>query len=201
MSNVLIGIIGVILFIGLALAGALILGDDFRTASNSSQAAALMSQIKQAADASEMRRLKLGVSTTPSTSTDFLVPRFLKVAASSPTALARANPGDARWGVAFNNNLAADGYYEPHYAAKFAQAVIGPQSDAKARAICLEIAQTYGQTDVVDVSATGDPAGDAGCALTGADISPGRYAENKQYVAFVRVAPRDQSILLLSNYP
>jgi hypothetical protein len=198
---VLIGIIGVILFIGLALAGALILGDDFRTASNSSQAATLMSQIKQAADASEMRRLKLGVSAIPATNTEFLVPRFLKVAATNPTALARANPGDARWVLAFNNNLAADGYYEPYYAAKFAQAVIGPQSDAKSRAICLEIAQTYGQSDVVDVSATGDPAGDAGCALTGADISPGRYAENKQYVAFVRVAPRDQSITMPSNYP
>lgn len=199
MSNVLIGIIGVILFIGLALAGALILGDDFRTASNSSQAAALMSQIKQAADASEMRRLKLGVSTTPSTSTDFLVPRFLKVTASNPTPNGRINPTDPKYRTAFNNNLAADGYYEPHYAAKFAQAVIGGQSDAKARAICLEIAQTYGQSDIVDVSTTGDPAGEAGCALSGADTA--NYAENKQYIAFVRVAPRDQSILLPSNYP
>ena len=47
MSNVLIGIIGVILFIGLALAGALILGEDFMTASSSSRAAALSSHMQQ----------------------------------------------------------------------------------------------------------------------------------------------------------
>jgi hypothetical protein len=199
MSNVLIGIIGVILFIGLALAGALILGDDFRSASNSTLGATLMSQIKQAADAAEMRRLKLGVSTIPSTGTEFLVPRFLKTAAVNPTPLARANPGNTKWTVAFNNNLVADGYYEPVYAAKFAQAVIGPENDAKSRAICLEIAQSYGQADVVDVSAAADPVGDAGCALSGADTAV--YPENKQYIAFVRVAPRTQSITMLSNYP
>ena len=47
MSNVLIGIIGVILFIGLALASASILGEDFMTASATSRAAAVSSQMQQ----------------------------------------------------------------------------------------------------------------------------------------------------------
>ncbi len=83
MSNVLIGIIGVILFIGLALAGALILGDDFRSASSSSKAAASIAQGRQIVNALSMHDLKTGttfpyersgVRTSPSD----LVPRFLK---------------------------------------------------------------------------------------------------------------------------
>jgi hypothetical protein len=59
-SNVLIGIIGVILFIGLALAGALILGDDFRSANAESKAAATSSLMAQAAQAISMYQLKTG---------------------------------------------------------------------------------------------------------------------------------------------
>ena len=78
MSNVLIGIIGVILFIGLALAGALILGDDFRESTNSSRAAQTISQMKQASDAITMYELKTGRAITPGTPLSALVPRFLK---------------------------------------------------------------------------------------------------------------------------
>jgi hypothetical protein len=87
MSNVLIGIIGVILFIGLALAGALILGDDFKTASNSSRAAAITGTMQQAAQAASMYQLKTGqtiMATTTTTSGAFLAPRFLKTAPINP---------------------------------------------------------------------------------------------------------------------
>lgn len=141
-----------------------------------------------------MRRLKLGVSTIPSTGTQFLVPRFLKIAAMNPTRNATANPGDPRWAVSFNNNMVADGYDEPFYAAKYAQAVIGPQDDERSRRVCQEIEQTYGRQTVEDVSSTGDPTGDAGCALTGSD--PVRFSAVKQYVAYIRVAPRTQNFLL-----
>lgn len=47
MSNVLIGIIGVILFIGLAMASVVILGEDFMTAGASSRAAAISSHLQQ----------------------------------------------------------------------------------------------------------------------------------------------------------
>ena len=82
MSNVLIGIIGVILFIGLALAGALILGDDFTSASASSKASSVMSQVQQVASAISMYNLKTGRTMTAadysSNGQALLVPRFLK---------------------------------------------------------------------------------------------------------------------------
>lgn len=86
MSNVLIGIIGVILFIGLALAGALILGDDFRTANADSKAAAIQQQLKQVADATSMARLKTGapVLVGPVDASSPLIPRFLKAPPVNP---------------------------------------------------------------------------------------------------------------------
>lgn len=60
MSNVLIGIIGVILFIGLALAGALILGDDFQSASSSSKAATIVQGLQQVSNAYAMNTIKSG---------------------------------------------------------------------------------------------------------------------------------------------
>lgn len=72
MSNVLIGIIGVILFIGLALAGALILGPDFLVASNQTEATRIVQSLKQMSDAASMRNLKTGtVMTVGDTSTLF----------------------------------------------------------------------------------------------------------------------------------
>ena len=60
MSNVLIGIIGVILFIGLALAGALILGSDFTTATSSSKAAAVVQGLQQVSNAYAMNTVRTG---------------------------------------------------------------------------------------------------------------------------------------------
>jgi hypothetical protein len=77
MSNVLIGIIGVILFIGLALAGALFLGPRFQESSNSSRAAALSQSVFQVASAIEMYELQEGVRRTFG-SIDDLVPGYLK---------------------------------------------------------------------------------------------------------------------------
>ncbi len=194
MSNVLIGIIGVILFIGLALAGALILGDDFRSASSSTTAATLMSQMKQAADAADMRKLKLGKSYTPAMGTGFLVPRFLKSEAQSPVPLARANPGDYRWSIQFNNNIYADGVPEGERAALYLQAVVGPKSDAKARDICLNIVQTYGASDIEDTSAQGNfphPVREAGCVVANAYVPV--FSEAQQYIAYIRVAPTTAS--------
>ena len=94
MSNVLIGIIGVILFIGLALAGALILGYDFLGASASSRAAAVTSQLQQGVQAISMYQLKTGRTMTAgdynNSGQTLLTPRFLKtmpVNASGGTAV------------------------------------------------------------------------------------------------------------------
>ena len=58
MSNVLIGIIGVILFIGLALAGALFLGPRFQESTNNSKASAQVQAMQQIANAIDMYRVQ-----------------------------------------------------------------------------------------------------------------------------------------------
>ena len=60
MSNVLIGIIGVILFIGLALAGALFLGQRFQESATTSKASASVAQVRQIVSAIELYQLETG---------------------------------------------------------------------------------------------------------------------------------------------
>ena len=67
MSNVLIGIIGVILFIGLALAGALFLGPKFQEASLKSEASATMGMVAQAAHGMNLYRVNEGKEAGAST--------------------------------------------------------------------------------------------------------------------------------------
>jgi hypothetical protein len=77
-SNVLIGIIGVILFIGLALSGALFLGPRFQEASNSSKGSAVASAVAQVAQATEMMRVQEGTSFTGAQTMSKIVPGYLK---------------------------------------------------------------------------------------------------------------------------
>jgi hypothetical protein len=65
MSNVLIGIIGVILFIGLALAGALFLGPRFQESRNTSIASAQVAAMKQLSDAVNMYVVQEGKNDLP----------------------------------------------------------------------------------------------------------------------------------------
>jgi type II secretory pathway pseudopilin PulG len=60
MSNVLIGIIGVILFIGLALAGALFLGPRFQESTQNSKASAAIQAVSQISHAANLYRLNEG---------------------------------------------------------------------------------------------------------------------------------------------
>ena len=201
MSNVLIGIIGVILFIGLALAGALILGDDFRSASSASQGAAVMSQLKQTADAADMYRLKTGRANVPATGTAFLVPRFLKAPAVNPTSAGTANAGQYMYSVHFDNNFHGYDQPEPSYAAKYAFAAIGPEGDQKARDTCQSISETVGVAVIPDFGTNSDPhpTSDSGCilgfVLRTTDANP-----SKAYFAYQRVAPASQSIVLPTGY-
>jgi hypothetical protein len=204
MSNVLIGIIGVILFIGLALAGALILGDDFRSASAASQAASLMSQLKQAADAADMRKLKLGVAYTPAIETDFLVPRFLKTPAVNNTSRARMAvstwPAPYWYQPQFNNNLYLDAYREPTLAAKYLVAPIGPSWDERAKAVCQTISETYGVATIISTVGNTDPqpAAATGCILGNSAITTG--ADTSWYIAYQRIEPVGLSASMPSGY-
>lgn len=102
MSNVLIGIIGVLLFIGLALAGALLLGDDFKAAGTDTKAAAVVQAMSQTTNAVEMYKLKTGgtLRSNDVTSTHALIPRFLKAAPVNPvTKLENIRIGDLYGGA------------------------------------------------------------------------------------------------------
>jgi type II secretory pathway pseudopilin PulG len=91
MSNVLIGIIGVILFIGLALAGALFLGPRFQESTNNSRASAAIQAVAQVANAANMYRVQEGKTdytlvkgAANTVTTDLVVAQYLKSVPSNP---------------------------------------------------------------------------------------------------------------------
>lgn len=86
MSNVLIGIIGVILFIGLALAGALFLGPRFQQSVAQSKASAVAQQITQVAHAISLRGLTTGTlqPSQDETVTAAVADGYLKAAPTNP---------------------------------------------------------------------------------------------------------------------
>lgn len=115
MSNVLIGIIGVILFIGLALAGALFLGPRFQEATTNSDASAVMAGIHQVAMAAEMYRLQEGASTLiPANDAALTTSGYLKTRPSNTTPVARkAASGEAfRYSIHLNNDICPDNTQE-----------------------------------------------------------------------------------------
>jgi type II secretory pathway pseudopilin PulG len=129
MSNVLIGIIGVILFIGLALAGALFLGDRFQDAGNAGKAAAAMQSTKQISEAIQLYDLDSGQTFNASQSLDPIVPTYLK---QKPV-----NPIYPEWGF---DTRDADG----EYAGRAVMAGFGFPTGGRNKAICLAAARAAG---------------------------------------------------------
>lgn len=88
MSNVLIGIIGVILFIGLALAGALFLGPRFQESRNLSIASADMQVMQQIANATNLYATNengtIPDNVAVSASSDLVIKGYLKAAPVNP---------------------------------------------------------------------------------------------------------------------
>jgi hypothetical protein len=166
MANVLIGIIGVILFIGLALAGALFLGDQFKKATARTNASIVIGQIAQMSQAVEMYRLKTGIASPTCQTVDFLVPRFLKSVPVSPTVTARANVGTYRYTPALNNDLVTDA--TPTQAAGIPATYITTNlgADSTAREACQVIADMQ-SGGVQTVSAT--PSEKSGCGAFSGD--------------------------------
>ncbi|QAY80266.1 hypothetical protein [Sphingosinicella sp. BN140058] len=105
MSNVIIGIIGVILFIGLAIAGAVHLGPRFTGARTVSDAARIMAQLEQINAAIEARQQRTGeVLEGPNATVDQLVAEgYLK---SAPINIF---PGNSITIWANGNNAASTG--------------------------------------------------------------------------------------------
>jgi hypothetical protein len=146
-SNVLIGIIGVILFIGLALAGALILGDDFRSSTNDTKAATVTQGLAQLAQAVSMSNLKTGrlVVSQGVSPGNALIPRFLKSVPYNP--ISRENLAvlvEAGGGV--NGGPATT-----------AAMLLGETSNKEARAVCESIQRQSGQIGPTDTFNTDNP--------------------------------------------
>ena len=137
-SNVLIGIIGVILFIGLALAGALFLGPRFQEATNNSKASAVSTSLVQMAQAAQMYNLSEGRSYPGSDTTELVSKGYLK---SVP-----------QGGLGYNFRTSELGGGAPGVS------VVGWAADSvEGRAICTAIARQTGMT----MPSSGPPQGHA----------------------------------------
>lgn len=162
MANVLMGLIGVILFIGLALAGASFLGDQFKTVAGRSNATVIIAQLQQMTQAVEMYRIKTGIQTVNCQTVDFLVPRFLKVIPVSPTLKAKTTTGSYMYRPQINNDLITDA--TPEQAAGIPGTYITTNigDDRMAKDACQAIADTQNR-GVPTVTVT--PTEKSGCGL------------------------------------
>jgi hypothetical protein len=140
MSNVLIGIIGVILFIGLALAGALFLGERFTNSRNQSEAARFVSEGSQISKAYEMFRINEGAYPTGldgSGSPYDAVPEFSRLVELKSKGYLKAIPKGVSSGTTVEN-----GAWYVDTTAGAAYSRIG-ENDA-AKAICKEARKQVG---------------------------------------------------------
>lgn len=176
MSNVLIGIIGVILFIGLALAGALFLGPRFQQATTNSKAAKVVSDMQQVSAAINMARVQEGASmqaTNYATNVSTLVPTYLKAEPTVPTSGLKYEAVDQDGG-----NRAMPVHH--------LQAVVGLDTDPVAQSVCRTINVNAGYADP---DAAMSPAFDG--ATWGAKVRGGRtfgcflFGPGKTYYAYM----------------
>lgn len=176
MSQVLIGIIGVLLFIGLAIAGAMYLGDRFKEANNNSKASAAVQGMAQVANATSMHNLQTGVSAAPTatlTGSTVYTGGYLKAAPANPVITANAPLlGDSAGAIPGTGD------------AKYSLMNLGAGTTADA--VCLAIARQTGQAPAATtvVSAAAIPAGTAGCIkLTAAITGAGAIGDALAYTA------------------
>lgn len=173
MSNVIIGIIGVILFIGLAVASATILGTDFMTAAASSKAAAVTSHLQQIAQASQGLKARRGAtapSNAPSFGAALVAQNALKSVPINP--MVPSNPY-----LAANAAFGQDGSD-----AAYVYTTLGVGGDKRARDVCFAIEETAGNANPAAVV-------DAQVDIVNRVLSIGRlgcaYAQQTgQYMAF-----------------
>jgi type II secretory pathway pseudopilin PulG len=136
MSNVLIGIIGVILFIGLALAGALFLGPRFQESTNNSKASAVVQQMQQLSSAVNMYQVNEG---KPVLADDYNGGTSTVVSGGYIKTMMR-NP--------VNNQayyLVDDGWSGAAVPAKFVYTILG--NDSVALSVCRAIEKQSGAAD------------------------------------------------------
>jgi len=142
MSNVIIGIIGVVLFIGLALAGALFLGPRFQESVNSSRASASVQAVSQVSSAANLYQLQEGHA--PALLTDVTSGGYLKEVPANPTGGTAPTLGTGVVTMILGNNAAP---------------------------ICLAVIKQTTGTTLADATAipTTAPTGPTGCYKSGTD--------------------------------
>jgi len=131
MSNVLIGIIGVILFIGLALAGALFLGPRFQESANTSKASAMSSSLAQVAQAVEMYRVQEGTDPPSTTTLSAIVPGYIKAIPPSG-------------GMGTGNWYALDGDGDPAGKTRWIVLSVVDDGTGRAKSACAAVAKNAG---------------------------------------------------------
>jgi len=146
MSNVLIGIIGVILFIGLALAGALFLGPRFQESQNASKAAAAVQGMAQIASAVQLWQLDRGQKYPSGPADELVSSGFLK---SRP---ANAIPT----GGLFDTRSKEGTYVGDAYVV-----IAGLVRDEQTTKICAEINRQINGSPTIP--STDGPTGQSGC--------------------------------------
>jgi hypothetical protein len=172
MSNVLIGIIGVILFIGLALAGALFLGPRFQQATNNSKASASVQVVSQIVNAIEMYRVQEGNSYPAEniTASSALIPGYLKSVPVNPMT-----------GSVSHLGLDVGGAQRAGFPMAIVTIVIG--FDEKARAVCEAVQRQSGQlasNQTFDASAKA-------FSTSGLATTSGCHSNGSNYIVFQKV--------------
>lgn len=173
MSNVLIGIIGVILFIGLALAGALFLGVRFQESSSNSKASAAIQAAYQTASAYNMFALEDGgahVTGGLAEDDDLFVKGYLKPGVGAPYVGQRPYLMDEFGSGVGNTNR------------PMAVAIV-MGSGVRWRSVCEAVERQTGRlsssqpfNDAIRSFASADLVGNAGCQFNGSS-----------YVTFVKL--------------
>lgn len=164
MSNVLIGIIGVILFIGLALAGALFLGDRFSDTKTESDVASISTAMQQVADAMNLYRLENGVQDIKNQKADFLkAGNYLANVPNAKSPYGRTRSTEYLYQLHLNNDVYPDTHDEGGPIASYVTIGIGPSSDPQSRKICQSMAK---RSQMGKIDTSGMPKEEIGCSET-----------------------------------
>jgi len=174
MSNVLIGIIGVILFIGLALAGALFLGPRFQDATANSTASASVAAATQIAHGLSLMQVTEGVDYDPSSTVDsqLVAKGYLK---SQPTVAGS---------LAFISNDTVAPYTKGATVMNPRYSIVVFADGAKGERICRSVVAQTGGDGKADLPTTSTPSGTIGCIRYSGDSGFGMFTG---YMVWVRI--------------
>jgi len=180
MSNVLIGIIGVILFIGLALAGALFLGPRFQESMNNSRASAVVQAVSQTAAAASLSSTQSGspVVADPTSAAALATDGFMKSLPGNPVkgTNAAATPSLVNF-IGDDRTVGYSNFYDGK-TAKYVMMRIGDNQ----KSVCDAVSKQSGSTQAAGgLSGDGQMTQVVGCGYS--DVSP----TVKSYIVWARI--------------